>query len=358
MELTSSFWAGRRVLLTGHTGFKGGWLSLWLSGMGARVFGLALDPPTQPSLFETAGVAAGMAADLRVDLRDAPALSAALDAAAPEVVIHLAAQSLLLYSYREPVETFAVNVMGTVHLLQASLQCPSVKAVIVATSDKCYQHRGQPRPFRENDPLGGADPYSASKACAELATAAYRSSFCAADGRAKAIATVRAGNVIGGGDWGEGRLIPDCIRSLVDDSEIVLRYPDAVRPWQHVFDALSGYLCLAQGLLGDDPDRYAEPWNFGPDADGSLPVSQIVERIAALWGSRSLPVRLASVPQAESPVLRLDSTKADMILGWRPRWQVETALAETVAWYRAWHRGEDMRAFSLAQIECYLGEGA
>lgn len=356
--LKPTFWQDRRVLVTGHTGFKGGWLSLWLSSMGARVFGLALDPPTQPSLFNTAGVTYSMAADWRVDIRDAAAVSAALAEADPDVVFHLAAQPLVLYSYREPVETFAVNVMGTVHLLQASIQRPSLKAVIVVTSDKCYQDRGQSYPLREGDPLGGADPYSASKACAEIATSAYRSSFCSAvTGRSKAIATVRAGNVIGGGDWGESRLIPDCIRSLIGNSEIVLRYPQAVRPWQHVFDALSGYLELAQRLLGEDPSYFAEAWNFGPDAGDCLTVTEIVAQTASLWGS-PLPVQIASTQQPENPILRLDATKSGTTLGWRPRWRVETALAETVRWYRAWHSGEDMRDFSLAQIERYSSSGS
>jgi CDP-glucose 4,6-dehydratase len=357
MDLITSAWQGRNVLVTGHTGFKGGWLSLWLAQMGARVYGLSLNPPTSPNLFETAAVNASLAADWRIDVRDSAALSTAFCNADPDIVFHLAAQPLVLYSYREPVETFAVNLMGTVNVLKASLDCRSVKAVIVVTSDKCYQNRGRTHLFREDDQLGGTDPYSASKVCAEIATAAYRSSFCSAKlGRSMAVATVRAGNVIGGGDWGENRLLPDCVRSLVDESEIVLRNPNAVRPWQHVLDALSGYLELGQKLLGESPGRYGESWNFGPDADDCLTVSEIVERTTILWG-RSLPVRVEANQNSESPILRLDTTKAGTILGWHPRWRIGTALSETVNWYRAWNENEDMRNYSLVQIGRYCGKG-
>lgn len=359
MGLNASFWKGRRVLVTGHTGFKGGWLSLWLSSLGARVHGIALDPPTTPNLFSEAGVGASVEADYRVDIRDARAFSAVLEVASPEVVFHLAAQPLVLHSYREPIETFAVNVMGTAHLLQAALQCGSVKAAVVVTSDKCYRNVGQPNPFREEDPLGGADPYSASKACAELVAEAYRSSFCSAESdHPISVATVRAGNVIGGGDWGADRLVPDCIRALVGGGGIALRYPHAVRPWQHVLDPLAGYLMLAQRLLAGEHGKYATALNFGPDAEGCLPVSEIAGRIGALWG-KPLDVRLAGRPaEKESPVLRLDSAKARSLLGWQPGWRIETALSETVAWYRAWQEGRDMHAYSLSQIGRYLSEGA
>ena len=347
--MTSEFWRGRRVLVTGHTGFKGGWLALWLQKHGAIVHGYATEPPTVPSLFHEAHVAAGLAANVIADVRDAGTLAAAVQAAAPEVVFHLAAQSLVRLSYAQPVETYAVNVLGTVHLLDAVRRVGSVRAIVNVTSDKCYENHEQDRAYREDDALGGHDPYSSSKACAELVTAAYRKSFLEAAGIA--VATARAGNVIGGGDWAADRLIPDCLRAFEAGKPVALRAPESTRPWQHVLEPVAGYLLLAQRLHEAGPD-YAGSWNFGPTGNDVWSVGRVVDRVV-----EQVPgLRRELAPQAgphEARRLGLDSSKANSRLHWQPRWDVAGAIDHTLAWYRAWREGADMHALSLAQIDAY-----
>ena len=349
-------WAGRRVFVTGHTGFKGAWLCALLAELGAKVTGFSLDPPTQPSAFEQCGIAAGLQADLRGDIRDAAALSRAMASAAPDLVLHLAAQALVRESYDQPADTFATNVMGTVNLLEAVRATPSVRAVVVVTTDKCYENREWVHPYREVDPLGGHDPYAASKAGTELVANAYRASFLSQSNPPVALATARAGNVIGGGDWAADRLVPDCIRAFAAGQPVVLRAPGAVRPWQHVLDALSGYLVLAQALLGPNAAEAASGWNFGPDAGGELTVLEIANRLAATWGDGAkVVVQSDARAPHEANLLRLDSTKARVRLGWQPRWNADEALARTLAWYDQWHQKADCAAVMRTQIADYLG---
>jgi CDP-glucose 4,6-dehydratase len=341
-------WQNRRVLVTGHTGFKGGWLSLWLAARGARVHGLALDPPTTPSFYAACRVAQCIDADRRGDIRDPAALSACLAAARPEIVFHLAAQPLVRRSYREPLDTFEVNVMGTTRLLEAVRTCDSVRAVVVVTTDKVYDNREWDWAYRETEQLGGADPYSASKACTEFVCDSYRRSFLKAAGIR--LATARAGNVIGGGDWAADRLIPDFLRAVAAREPLAIRAPQSVRPWQHVLEPLAGYLLLAQRLL--ESDRFAEAWNFGPCEDDARPAGQVVEHLCGLVPEARWHRDGADHPH-EAGMLRLDSTKARQRLGWRPRWGLAEALARTVEWHRAWQAGADMAAVSLAQIEAF-----
>jgi len=345
-------WEGRDVLVTGHTGFKGSWLCLWLQSLGARVTGLSWGVPTAPSLYELARVGDGMAAEFSTDVRDAAAVREAIAAARPSVVLHLAAQPLVRRSFVAPVETYAVNVMGTVNVLDAVRLEPGVQAVVVVTSDKCYDNREQRRPFQEDDPMGGHDPYSNSKGCAELVVDAYRRSFFSGNGKdAPRLGSARAGNVIGGGDWGEGRLIPDIMRAALGGSEIAIRSPEAVRPWQHVLNPLMGYLLLAEALL-DDP-LHASGWNFGPADDDVRPVRWIVDRLTELWPA---DLRWAIDPGPhvrEAGWLALDSTKAREHLGWVPAWELEEALRRIVSWYRELQAGADMRWLSLDQIGAF-----
>jgi CDP-glucose 4,6-dehydratase len=343
--LSESQWRDRRVLVTGHTGFKGAWLSLWLLHLGARVTGFSLGLPTQPSLFALAGASAGLV-HLEGDVRDARALRQALEAAKPELVLHLAAQSLVRQSYREPVATYETNVVGTVNVLEACRHVP-VAAVVVVTSDKCYENRGSDAAFRESDPLGGSDPYSSSKAAAELAAAAYRRSYFATSG--PAVATARAGNVIGGGDFAAERLIPDLVRAFLAHEKPQIRNPQAVRPWQHVLEPLNGYLLLAQRLLAGDRGA-ARAWNFGPDPEDAKPVAWMTERTLSLLGAAEAWVERPEPQLAEAASLRLDSSDARARLGWRPRLRIEAALDWTIAWYRDWHAGRDVRAVTLEQI--------
>lgn len=350
------FWTGRRVLVTGHTGFKGGWLCLWLRHMGAEVIGYALEPPTQPSLFESARVGKGMHSVLG-DVRDFEALWSVVRESRPEVIFHLAAQPLVMPAYRQPLETYAINVLGTVHLLEAVRRTAGVRVVVNVTSDKCYENREWLWGYREDEPMGGHDPYSSSKGCAELVTAAYRRSFFAhrPTQAGVALASARAGNVIGGGDWAEDRLVPDVIRSFQAGRAVTLRQPDAVRPWQHVLEPLGGYLTLAERLWRDGPD-FAQGWNFGPSEADARPVGWLVERLAALWGEGAC-WRLSDTPHPhEARYLKLDCTKARVQLNWWPRWPLDRALTETVSWYRAAHAGVDMRAFSLRQLERFMEE--
>ncbi|MGO9320176.1 MAG: CDP-glucose 4,6-dehydratase [Solirubrobacteraceae bacterium] len=352
---------GRRVLVTGHTGFKGAWLSLWLQSLGAEVTGLARGVPTRPSLYELAEVGAHMR-ELEVDVRDGGAVLEVLRDARPEVVLHLAAQPLVRRSLRDPAMTYEVNVMGTVNVLEAVRQAgEEALAVVLVTSDKCYENpAGGSRRFVEDDPLGGSDPYSSSKACAELVARAYRRSFFSGQGSPR-LGTARAGNVIGGGDWGEDRLVPDTVRAVESGEPLQVRNPGAVRPWQHVLSPLGGYLRLAEALarrdaasLGEEaPSRGEEAsgaWNFGPSEADARPVSWIVERLAELWGGE-LRWRLDEAENApEAGHLALDSSAAERLLGWHPRWSLEHALELVVEWHRAHRAGEDMRGVSLAQI--------
>jgi CDP-glucose 4,6-dehydratase len=349
LGLNEAFWRGRRVFLTGHTGFKGGWLTLWLTELGAHVHGYALAPPTEPNFFTVTGLEKRLAASILSDIRDAAALERAVRAAQPEIVLHLAAQSLVRPSYVEPVETYAVNVMGTVHLLEAVRRTPGVQAVVNVTTDKCYDNREWVWPYRENEALGGHDPYSSSKACSELVSAAWRRSFLDAAG--VQLASARAGNVIGGGDWAADRLMPDFLRALDAGQPLTVRSPQATRPWQHVLEPLSGYLALAERLCAAGA-AYAEAWNFGPDESDARTVQWIVETLCARVPGAAWRRDAAPQPH-EAHTLRLDSAKARTRLGWRPRWNLPRALQATLDWHRAWRAGADMAAFSLRQIGDY-----
>ena len=344
--VNAAFWRGRRVFLTGHTGFKGSWLSLWLQALGAEVHGYALAPVTEPALFHVAGVAAGMQSTLG-DVRDYPALLGALHAARPEIVLHLAAQPLVPLSYAAPVDTFAINALGTAHLLEACRAVPGIRAVVVISSDKCYENREWPWGYRETDPLGGHDPYSASKGCTELIVASYRRSFLDAAGIA--LASARAGNVIGGGDWTPSRLVPDVLAAFSAGQPVNLRNPHAIRPWQHVLEPLSGYLRLAEQLVARGA-ACAEGWNFGPADDDARSVAWIVERLAAGWGPDARRTAADTPAVHEAHTLRLDCGKARALLGWRPRWTAAEAVRRSLAWHRAWRGGADMHAYTLAEI--------
>jgi CDP-glucose 4,6-dehydratase len=353
------FWRDRAVLLTGHTGFKGAWLALWLHAMGARVSGLADGIPTAPSLYELAHVGDGVS-EFRADVRDHAAVLDAFAASEPEIVIHMAAQPFVRRSFADPRGTYETNVMGTVNVLEAARETPSVRVVVCVTSDKCYDNSASrpPRPFVEGDPMGGHDPYSSSKGCAELVADAYRRSFFTAGGGADTlrIASARAGNVIGGGDWGEDRLIPDFMRGALAGEAIAVRNPDAVRPWQHVLNPLSGYLRLAEALHGTPEDQGG--WNFGPRLDDARSVRWIVDRVSELWGGElRWQLDQGSHPH-EAHHLSLDSGKAREHLGWTPTWDLDEALDGIVEWYRALQDGEDMRATTLKQISAFEAASA
>ncbi|MBF0460511.1 MAG: CDP-glucose 4,6-dehydratase [Magnetococcales bacterium] len=354
--MDTDFWRGRRVFLTGHTGFKGSWLSLWLHTLGANVSGYALAPPTHPSLFALCRLDQLLDSTI-ADVRDAGALQAAMRRAEPEIILHLAAQPLVRTSYQIPVETYATNVMGTVHLLEAARQTPSVRAILNITTDKCYENREWHWGYRENEPLGGHDPYSSSKACSELVTAAYRNSFFPPQAYAQhgvALASARAGNVIGGGDWAMDRLIPDCLRALLDKKAVLIRNPHAIRPWQHVLEPLYGYLLLAQRLV-EEGTRWAEAWNFGPREEDAQPVEAIVRRLCTLWGEDATWLLDGQSHPHEATYLKLDCSRACTLLGWQPRWRLDRALAAIVAWTKAYQDGRDMRVVCWEQIEEYRG---
>ena len=342
-----SAWAGRRVFITGHTGFVGSWLTLWLHEMGAVVSGYALPPPTHPNLFTLANITSTLAADVRADIRDQAQFAQALKAAAPEIVFHLAAQPLVLEAYRSPLETFAVNAMGTAQVLEVARHLPSVHSVVIVTTDKCYANDDAGRQFRETDPMGGHDPYSASKACAEIMTAAYRDSFLATGAL---VATARAGNIIGGGDWAADRLVPDCVRAFNAGKPVVLRHPAATRPWQHVLDAASGYLVLAQRLMNGER-RFASAWNFGP-AEGCAANEYVAGMIMSRLGG-TVTTQAPTTPR-EAALLGLDTTKATFELGWKSRWSLDRALTETVQWYAAWLAGADILETTRDQIRGYM----
>ena len=356
--MDTNFWRGKRVLLTGHTGFKGSWLSLWLQSLGAEVTGYALTPSTNPSLFEVANVDKGMRSVIG-DVRDLDRLVRIFTDHRPQIIFHMAAQPLVRYSFEHPVETFATNVMGTVNVLEAARHTSGLRVVVNVTSDKCYENREWAWGYRENDPMGGYDPYSSSKGCAELVTAAYRRSYFSASGSDRpgvALASARAGNVIGGGDWAEDRLIPDFMRSIIAGRPVIIRNPKAIRPWQHVLEPLRGYLILAERLWTHGPE-YADAWNFGPNDDDTKSVEWIVEKLTRLWDEGAQWQIDDRQHPHEAKYLKLDISKSRMSLSWTPRWTLEDALVQVVEWYRAWQGGQNMREICLQQINAY-GEAA
>lgn len=350
MSSFGSTYRGRKVLVTGHTGFKGSWLCLWLNALGCEVAGMALDPSSEPSHWELLKLPIN---DHRIDIRDEAAVRAVFDAERPEIVFHLAAQPLVRRSYSEPVATWATNVTGTAHVLEAVRHTPDVRAVVVVTTDKCYENREWPWAYRERDRLGGHDPYSASKAAAELVAASYRTAFLHQPGSAL-LATARGGNVIGGGDWSEDRLIPDLVRSVASGEPLIIRSPHATRPWQHVLDCLSGYLLLGQRLLAGDT-ACADAWNFGPDGQGNRTVEQVLENLARTWPQVRWQVESGPKPH-EAGLLQLDSAKARMNLGWRPVWDFDSTIQHTASWYRQWLEAGDVP--SSDQLTAYLAEAA
>lgn len=344
------FWRNKRVLLTGHTGFKGGWLALWLQKMQAQVVGLALPPITKPNLFEAARVAENMQS-LMGDITNFVRIQEVFQKIKPEVVFHMAAQPLVRYSYLHPLETYQTNVMGTLHILEAIRNTASVKAVVLVSTDKCYQNRERSLRYIENDILGGHDPYSSSKACMELLASSYRQSYFL-DESAPAVATVRAGNVIGGGDWAEDRLLPDLIRANQANQTIFLRNPDSVRPWQHVLEPLSGYLRLAERLFVDG-ESFAEAWNFGPDGDSDKTVRCIVEQVVNFWPDLKMEIQPGAHPH-ETQILKLECNKARERLKWQGRWQLSQAIDKTLEWHQQHINGSDMKQFCFKQIDDYL----
>ncbi|MCF6245794.1 MAG: CDP-glucose 4,6-dehydratase [Desulfobacula sp.] len=355
VEMIPDFWKGKRVFLTGHTGFKGSWMSLWLQNMGAKVMGYALSPPSNPNLFEVGHIADSMIS-LKGDIRNLEKMQRSLARHQSEIVIHMAAQSLVRYSYQNPVGTYSTNIMGTVNVLEAVRHTPCVKAVLIITSDKCYENREWDWSYRENDEIGGRDPYSNSKGCAELVTAAYRQSFFnETRGVSTAIASVRAGNVIGGGDWAADRLIPDIMAAITKKSAVLIRNPGAIRPWQFVLEPLSGYLTLAQKLY-EQGVEYAEGWNFGPKEDDAKTVQWIVEQITEQWGKDASWVLDKTKQPHEAHYLKLDCSKAKKYLNWNPGVSLTQALENIVSWHKAYLLGKNMREFSLKQIADFQGQ--
>lgn len=355
MGLSPEFWRGKRVLVTGHTGFKGSWLALWLQSLGARVSGFSLDPATEPSLFELARVGEGID-DRRGDLRDLGALLEVLADVQPQIVLHLAAQPLVREGYRDPLGTYSSNVMGTLNLLEAVRQIGGVRACVLVTTDKVYANQEWLWPYRENEALGGHDPYSSSKACCELLAQSYAASFFSADRYAEhglALATARAGNVLGGGDFAPERLIPDVLKAWSADEPVTLRYPQAVRPWQHALEPLAGYLQLAARLYEQGPE-FAGAWNFGPGEADMCSVGEVVQLLAERW-PLAPGLRIEPSDLHEAGLLRLDSSRARQLLGWQPRWSLQQCLAQTLDWHLAWQNGDDMRAITLNQLNLYRG---
>jgi len=352
--MNSAFWKDKKVFITGHTGFKGSWLCLWLHKLGAKVTGYALNPPTTPSLFELCDISE-LVNSVIADIREKDKLAQAMLAASPEIVIHMAAQPLVRESYKNPVETYEVNVMGTVNLFEAVRRCKGIKVVINVTTDKCYENKEWIWGYRENEPMGGYDPYSNSKACSELVTAAYRNSFFNLSDYANhgvALASARAGNVIGGGDWAADRLIPDCIRALLKGEKIVIRNPNAIRPWQHVLEPLGGYLLLAKRLY-EHGSKYAEGWNFGPDDTDAKPVEWIVNTMCKKWGQDAFYETDKGDHPHEARYLKLDCSKAKAELGWAPRWSLEKAIDTIIEWTKSYNKNKDLREACLEQIEAY-----
>jgi CDP-glucose 4,6-dehydratase len=355
MVLNKSFWKDRAVFVTGHTGFKGGWLTLWLHQLGAKIHGFSLDPPTDPSLFKVAQIDQFLHTDTRGNVTNIDQLEAALISSQPTTIFHLAAQPLVRHSYTDPIGTLKSNIIGTAHILELARKINSVKTIIIVTTDKVYANNGSQTPYSEDDPLGGNDPYSASKAAAEIVTAAYRESYFGKNSQHPArIATVRAGNVIGGGDWAEDRLVPDCLRSYANDKPVILRNPNAIRPWQHVLEPLAGYLKIAEELSMPGGRRYATACNFGPSRECNARVQEVANIIAELWGSGKCHIEdNQDKPLQESMILEIDSSRAYSILGWRPRWDLRETLKMTVDWYRLWSMGTNMSVVCSEQIGAY-----
>lgn len=354
--INDGFWRDRRVFVTGHTGFIGGWLGLWLARLGARVAGYALTPPTDPNLFTAVGLQDDVPGSL-ADIRDATRLATAVEDARPEIVFHLAAQPIVRDAFADPIGTYATNVMGTAHLLEALRACDSVAAIVVVTTDKVYANQEWPWGYREIDRLGGREPYGTSKAAAELVVDAYRESYFASRERAVGIATVRAGNVIGGGDWARDRLVPDAMRAFAAREPLKLRNPLAIRPWQHVLEPVRGLMMLAERLAEDAP-RFTGAWNFGPAESDMWPVERVVAQVIRLWGGGARCEMAEGAQPYEARLLAVDSAKASAELGWDPAWRLADALERTVEWYRAFHERADMRALTLDQIDRYAGAGA
>jgi len=347
---TNTFFRGKKVFLTGHTGFKGSWLSLWLNSLGAEVKGYALQPITTPSLFEVARVGDVIESEIG-DIRNLDQLKASMVAFNPDILIHMAAQPLVRLSYKEPIETYDTNVMGTVKVLDAARSCKNLKSIVCITTDKCYENREWEWGYRENEPMGGYDPYSSSKGCAELVTAAYRRSFMQEQG--VGLASARAGNVIGGGDWSDDRLIPDILRAFEKSESVIIRNPTSTRPWQHVLEPLSGYLALAEKLY-ESPRDYAEGWNFGPNDDDVKPVDWILDRMVRQWGEgASWELDQDSHPH-EAGFLKLDISKAKSRLQWKPVWHLEQTLEKITHWHQGWLNDEDMQVACLKEIELYM----
>lgn len=358
MVISPAFWKNKKVFLTGYTGFKGSWQALWLQKLGARVIGYSLPAPTTPSLHDLAKVGEGMQC-IEGDIRDIELLNKTIATYQPEIVIHMAAQSLVLPSYIDPLTTYSTNIMGTANLLEAVRHCESVRVVVNVTSDKCYENSGENRSFREADPMGGFDPYSSSKGCAELVTNAYRSSFFSGTRngeRSVAIATTRAGNVVGGGDWSPYRLVADIMRAFLANRSVVIRNPESTRPWQHALEPLEGYLCLAQHMWQENT-VYSEAWNFGPDEHDTRAVSWVADELVRLWGGKAEWGRDVNSYPKEASSLRLDCAKAKSRLGWSPKLNLPTALAWTVEWFKAYHAGSDMRLVTEKQIDRYQNMG-
>jgi CDP-glucose 4,6-dehydratase len=354
-QISEDFWHGKKVFLTGHTGFKGSWLSLWLARLGAKVTGFARQPDTNPNLFDLARVGSLIGQSIVGDIRDRERLLQAVHDASPDMVIHMAAQPLVRYSYLHPVETYETNVMGTVNLLEAVRAVASVKACVVITTDKCYENQEREAGYSEGDPMGGYDPYSSSKGCAELIVSAYQRSYFPTDKYAQhglAIATARAGNVIGGGDWSLDRLVPDAMRAFEQGIPLIIRNPGSTRPWQHVLEPLSGYLILAQSLY-EHGCSYSGPWNFGPPDVDAISVAEIVSLLAKRWPRASILQSTESVQLHEANFLKLVSLKARDKLSWRPKWRIASALDHVSSWHRAHNEGKDMQAFTLEQIQNY-----
>ena len=355
MPIDKEFWYNKKVLITGHTGFKGSWLCLLLHKLGSDIYGYALDPPTNPSLFEVAGIG-NLVTSYHGDIRDYDKLLQIIQSVKPEIIIHMAAQSLVRESYKNPLNTYSTNVMGTVNLLEAARFSQGIKAIVNVTTDKCYENREWHWGYRENEQMGGFDPYSNSKGCSELVTAAYRNSFFNPNKLQNpivALASARAGNVIGGGDWAEDRLIPDFIRAVSNGEDVNIRSPFAIRPWQHVLEPLHGYLMLAERLYNDG-QKYAEAWNFGPDDKDAQSVEWIASTFCKLWG-KGASFRIDKYPQPhEANYLKLDCSKANVELCWTPKWDIRTALESIVAWYKAYLTGENIRQLTLKQIDTYF----
>jgi len=352
-NVNPQFWKGKTVFLTGHTGFKGGWLSLWLASMGAKVTGYALAPNTNPNLFDVLGVESFIEHSIFADIRDLEILKNAMAKVSPEIVIHMAAQPLVRYSYTNPVETYATNVMGTVNVLEAVRSNPSVRSVVVVTTDKCYENHERDAGYREDEAMGGFDPYSSSKGCAELVVSAYRRSyFSSTTDVHPAIASARAGNVIGGGDWSDDRLIPDAIKAFESGKALMIRNPLATRPWQHVLEPLSGYLVLAQALY-EKGDAFASAWNFGPRDEDARSVKDVVNLLISRWEKDASWEKEGAEQPHEAHFLKLDCSKAKQILGWTPKWSLDTAMEKIVEWQKAFQSNSNMKKITLEQVDQY-----